>query len=56
MTAVILLVFLTLTVSHWLLEPLLRLLTPVLELAWMGWILLIASLWLFAGTGGSGDE
>lgn len=56
MAVAILLVLLTLAVSHWFLEPAIRLLTPLLDLSWIGWILLVAALWLFAGAGGSGKE
>jgi hypothetical protein len=56
MPAAILLVLLTLAVSHWFLEPLVRVATPILDLSWIGWSLLIACLWLFAGDGGSSGE
>jgi hypothetical protein len=53
----VLLLFFTLLVlslSHWLFEPLLRGLTPVLSFAGLGWVLLGLGLWLLAGA--SSDE
>jgi hypothetical protein len=49
MLSVILLALLTLALSHWLFEPLLTLLTPLLDLAWLGWAGLALVLWAFAG-------
>jgi hypothetical protein len=49
MLAAVLLVLLTLALSHWLLEPLMALATPLLNLSWLGWALLAVLLWLFAG-------
>ncbi|MEB3166434.1 MAG: hypothetical protein VKO65_07145 [Cyanobacteriota bacterium] len=49
MLSVILLALLTLALSHWLFEPLLVLLKPLLDLAWLGWALLALLLWAFAG-------
>lgn len=56
MPALILLVLLTLALSHWLLEPLVLGLTPILDLSWIGWGLLLAGLWLFAGNDGPHQE
>ncbi len=44
-----LLVLLVVASSHWLLEPLTRLATPLFELSWLGWLLLAGLLWIFAG-------
>jgi hypothetical protein len=49
MLAAVLLVLLTAAVSHWLVEPLVVLVTPLLTLSWLGWALLAGALWLFAG-------
>ncbi len=49
MLSLILIILLTVAVSHWLFEPLLAALTPLLALAWIGWALLAAALWAFAG-------
>lgn len=49
MLATVLMVLLGLTLSHWLLEPFVQLATPLLELSWFGWALLLGLLWLFAG-------
>jgi hypothetical protein len=38
-----------LTLYHWLLEPFVRIVTPLLSLSWLGWGLLAMALWLFAG-------
>ena len=37
------------TAFHWLLEPVIRLLTPLFELNLLPWLLGIAGLWLIAG-------
>ena len=34
---------------HWLLEPVIRLLTPLFELTLLPWLLAITGLWLLAG-------
>jgi hypothetical protein len=47
--AVLLLVVVTLAISHWLVEPFVVALTPLLTLAWLGWGLLLLLAWLFAG-------
>ena len=49
MLAALLLVLLTVALSHWLVEPLVLLATPLLTLSWFGWALLAGGLWLFAG-------
>jgi hypothetical protein len=49
MAAVVLLALITLALSHWLVEPLLGLGTPLLDLSWIGWAVLVTLLWLFAG-------
>jgi hypothetical protein len=49
MLATVLLVLFTLALSHWFLEPFASLATPILDLSWLGWGLLLALLWLFAG-------
>ncbi|MFZ0406978.1 MAG: hypothetical protein WAM11_02545 [Cyanobium sp.] len=49
MQALLLLLLLTLALSHWLLEPLALLLRPLLTLSWLGWGLLVGLIWLFAG-------
>ena len=50
MLSLILISLLTVAVSHWLFEPLLAVLTPLLALGWLGWALLVAALWAFAGS------
>jgi hypothetical protein len=49
MPGVVLLVLLSLTISHWLVEPLATLSTPLLTLSWLGWLLLGVLLWLVSG-------
>lgn len=49
MLAAVLLVFLTLVLSHWLVEPLAAGLRPVLTASWLFWPPLLLLLWLFAG-------
>lgn len=49
MLAAVLMVLLTLALSHWLVEPFVALATPLLSLSWLGWVLLVVLLWLFAG-------
>jgi hypothetical protein len=48
-----LVVLATLSISHWLLEPLVGLITPFFSLAWLGWAGLTLFLWAFAGAPGS---
>ncbi len=57
MLSLLAVVLLTLALSHWLVEPLVRLLTPLLTLAWLGWGGLLLLLWLLAGSSlqGEGD-
>ena len=52
MLPVTLVVILTLVVSHWLVEPLVVFASPVFNLSWIGWALLIVLFWCFAGQGG----
>jgi hypothetical protein len=49
MLAALLLVMVTLALSHWLLGPLVLLFTPLLQLSWLGWAALALGLWLLAG-------
>jgi hypothetical protein len=57
MLALVLVVVVTLGISHGLVEPLVRLLTPVLGLGWLGWGALLLGAWLVAGaTGSSGTD
>jgi hypothetical protein len=46
--------FVVLSLSHWMLEPLLRGLTPPLSSVGLGWVILVLLLWLLAGP--SSDE
>ena len=46
---VVLLVLITLAVSHWLLEPMVLLFKPFFLLSWLPWVLLGVGLWLLAG-------
>lgn len=46
---VVLLVLITLAVSHWLLEPMVLLLKPFFLLSWLPWVFLGVGLWLLAG-------
>lgn len=48
MLAVVALVLLTLVTSHWLVQPIVGVLQPLLSFAWLGWALLAVGLWLFA--------
>ena len=43
------LLLLLLTFNHWLFDPFLHLCQGLLELRWLGWLLLALGLWLFAG-------
>lgn len=45
------LLLVVLSLSHWLFTPMLRVLTPLLSLAWLGWLLLALAVWLFSGPG-----
>jgi len=49
MLAMVLLVMVALTLSHWLVRPLVLVLTPVLDLSWLAWAALALLLWVFAG-------
>jgi len=46
---VVLLVLITLAVSHWLLEPVVQVLQPFFLLNWLPWVFLGVGLWLLAG-------
>lgn len=50
MLSLILLALVTLALSHWLFEPLLAFSTPLLALGWLGWVVLAAAVWAFAGS------
>jgi len=54
MVALLTLVAVILGFSHWLVEPLIRLLTPLLTLGWLGWAALLLLAWLLAGSSGQG--
>jgi len=43
------LLLLLMTFNHWLFEPVLKLTQGLLELHWLGWLLLVLGLWLVAG-------
>jgi hypothetical protein len=49
MQALLLLLLVTLSLHHWLVEPLTALLRPLLSLSWLGWGLVAGLVWLFAG-------
>jgi hypothetical protein len=49
MLALLLMALLTVGLAELLARPLVLLLTPVLDLSWLGWALLLLVLWLFAG-------
>jgi hypothetical protein len=51
MLMLLLLVLLTVALSHGLVEPLAVVLRPVLNLSWLGWGLLLLLAWLLAGAG-----
>jgi len=53
MAALILSVSLGLGLMHWLLKPLTAALTPLAELQWLPWVLLLVLLWLMAGQRGT---
>jgi hypothetical protein len=55
MLMLLLVVLLTVALSHGLVEPLAALLRPLLNLSWLGWGLLLFLAWLLAG-GGSGSS
>ena len=46
------LLLLLMTFNHWLIEPVLRFTQGLLELHWLGWLLLALGLWLVAGAAG----
>jgi hypothetical protein len=49
MLALLLMALVTVGLAELLARPLVLLLTPVLDLSWLGWVLLLLVLWLFAG-------
>lgn len=49
MQPVALLVLITLTVSHWFLEPMVKLCQPFFLLSWLPWVFLVVGLWFLAG-------
>jgi hypothetical protein len=49
MLPLLLLVLLEVSLSRWVLAPLVHLATPLFQLDWLGWLALAALLWLFAG-------
>lgn len=49
MIGLILVILSVLTLHHWLLDPFVGLVTPLFNLSWLGWGLLVVLLWLFAG-------
>jgi hypothetical protein len=49
MLPALLVVLLSVALSHWLVEPLVRLATPLFNLDWLVWGLLAVVVWLFAG-------
>lgn len=55
MLSLLVIVLTTLALSHWLLEPLIRVLTPLFTLAWLGWAGLLLLLWLLAGSSVQGE-
>lgn len=56
MLSLVAIVLISLALSHWLVEPLIRLLTPLLTLGWLGWGGLLLLLWLLAGARFQGEE
>lgn len=52
MAALVALVCLGMAVAHWLMSPLTRALTPLVELRPLPWLLLLVALWLLAGERG----
>ena len=49
MLPALLIVLLSVVLSHWLVEPLVRLATPLFDLDWLVWVILTVVVWLFAG-------
>jgi hypothetical protein len=49
MLAAVIVVLITVAASHWLVEPFVRLASPLLTLSWVVWVLVAAGLWLFSG-------
>ncbi|MFN9631339.1 MAG: hypothetical protein ACK59A_14095 [Cyanobacteriota bacterium] len=54
MVLLVLLTLVVVSISHWLFEPLLRLVTPLLFSVWLGWGGLALVLWMFAGVASEG--
>jgi hypothetical protein len=52
MVLLTLLTLVVMSLSLWLLSPLVHALTPVLSLVWLGWGVLLLGLWLFAAPSG----
>jgi len=50
MLALLVVALISVALTQWLLQPLLLLLTPLLDLSWLGWAALAALLWLLSGT------
>lgn len=48
-------VLVSLALSHWLVEPLIRVITPLFTLGWLGWGGLALLLWLLAGSQAQGE-
>jgi len=49
MLMLLVMVVLTVALSHWLVEPLTAVLPPLFNLSWLGWGLLLVLAWLLAG-------
>lgn len=56
MLSIALVVALTLALSRWLVEPVVTLTTPLLNLSWIGWALVAVLVWFFAGGSGPGSD
>ncbi len=56
MVPALLLVVVSVALMHWLLGPLVLLLTPLLNLSWLGWGALLILLWLVAGRSSPHDD
>jgi hypothetical protein len=49
MLPLLLVVLLEVSLSNWVLAPLVHLATPLFQLGWLGWLVLAGIAWLFAG-------
>ena len=49
MLALLVVALISVALTQWLLQPLVLLLTPLLDLSWLGWAALAVLLWLLAG-------